>query len=138
MLRLQIENTIKQSGLVLTKMRKKVLLVFFKNQKPLDAKSLQSSVGYIDRVTLFRILNAFEEHKIIHIIRLEDGRKLFALCNQDCSQDAHSHKHIHFECERCEDVSCLPITGFPQFNIPNYIINNISININGICLNCNS
>ena len=138
MLQLQINKIIKECGLTVTKMRKKVLSVFLKSDKPLSLHDIQSLVGYIDRVTLFRILLAFEEKKIIHVIRLDKGDKLFALCEPTCNTENHNHNHIHFQCKDCSDVSCIPIKNFPQFNIPHHLINNVNISINGLCLNCNS
>ena len=137
MLQLQIKKIIKGSGLTVTKIRKKVLNIFLNSSKPLSLHDIQSSVGNIDRVTLFRILSIFEEKKIIHVIRLDKGGKLFALC-ESCNKKNHNHNHVHFQCEKCDDVSCLPIQNFPEFNIPKYRISNVNINMNGICLNCNS
>ena len=136
MLRLKIENIIKKHGLSLTKTRKKVLKLFLNSNKPLSLKEIRSLVGDIDRVTLFRILSVFEEKSIIHNIRLESGQNLFALCKEECSEDQHDHNHVHFQCESCDDVSCLEIDNFPSFKIPNYKLNNININISGICKHC--
>ena len=137
MLQLQIKKIIKECGLTVTKMRKKVLSVFLNSAKPLSLDDIQSLVGYIDRVTLFRILSIFEEKKIIHVIRLDRGGKLFALC-ESCNKDNHNHNHIHFQCEECDDVSCLPIQHFPQFTIPKYRISNVNISMNGLCVKCNN
>ena len=136
MLRLQIKNIIKKHNLSLTKHRKKVLKAFLKSAKPLSLSQIQILVGYIDRVTLFRILSVFEEKKVIHVIRLENGRKLFALCDSTCHKDKHVHDHFHFQCKTCDDVSCVPIKNQLTLNIPEYIIHNVDISITGICTNC--
>ena len=138
MLRLQILKILQGCGLTVTKMRKKVLSIFLNSNKPLSLKEIKLLVGYIDRVTLFRILSAFEEKKVIHVIRLDQGTKLFALCDTECNSERHNHNHIHFQCKKCDDVSCLPIQNFPKIDIPQYIINHVNISINGICVNCNS
>ena len=87
---------------------------------------------------MFRFLAVFEKNKILHIINLEDGQRLYALCNQDCvnSQPTHTHPHVHFKCDDCNDVSCLSIGQLPDVNIPHYIINSININASGLCVNC--
>ena len=136
MLQLQIHNIIKRCGLTLTKIRKKVLSAFLNSTKPLRLKDIQSLVGYIDRVTLFRILTAFEEKKIIHVIRLDNGDKLFALCGSTCNEENHTDNHIHFKCDDCNDVSCLPVKKFPVLSVSNYLIHNVSINASGLCLKC--
>ena len=136
MLRLQIEKILKSSGLSVTKNRKKLLKALLHAAKPLTLNQIRSLIGYIDRVTLFRILSAFEERKIIHKIRLDNGRQLFALCDQGCNSVSHNHDHIHFKCDSCDDVSCLSVDNFPDFKIPNYMIRDISINVNGLCSSC--
>jgi len=135
-LHLQIKNIIKRTGLTLTKSRKKVLNIFLNSEKPLSLKQLRLLVSDMDRVTLFRILSFFEDNKIIHTIRLDKGQDLFALCVEECEKEQHQHNHIHFQCQNCEDVSCLPIKDFPVLSAPNYVINNLSINAVGICKNC--
>jgi Fur family ferric uptake transcriptional regulator len=136
---IQIEKILKNSDLAVTKNRRKVLKVFLKVGKPLDLKTIKSSIANIDRVTLFRILSAFEDCQIIHAIHLDSGDRLYALCNQECSsgEKNHTHNHIHFQCEDCSDVICLPVDTFPVVNIPNYIVNQLNINASGVCANCN-
>lgn len=138
MLHIKVKNIIKNRSLVITKNRINVLKVFIKSGKPLSLKEIRLSINNIDRVTLFRILSVFEENKIIHTINLDNVKKLYALCNQECeSQAIHTHNHIHFYCEDCNDVFCLPINKFPKLSVPNYIFNNLSISAYGKCSNCN-
>ncbi len=136
MLRLSIKDIIKKHSLSITKNRKKILKLFLDSDKPLSLKQIRSSVGLIDRVTLFRILSVFEEKKIIHIIRLESGDTLYAFCKEKCPIGKHEHNHIHFQCESCDTVSCVPINDYPNIQIPNYQLNNININVSGLCSSC--
>jgi len=136
MLRLKIEKILKSSQLSVTKYRKNILKVFLNAGKPLDLNKIKSLINFNDRVTLFRILSAFEEKRIIHKIRLENGRQLFALCDQGCNSVSHNHDHIHFKCDSCDDVSCLSVDNFPEFKIPHYMIRDISVNVNGLCSSC--
>ena len=136
MLRFKVENIIKSHQLSVTKIRKKVLRVFLKSLKPLTLQDIRLLVGSIDRITLFRILSIFEDKGILHRIRLENGKVLYALCQETCQSGKHNHKHIHFKCESCDNVSCLTIDNFPTFSIPNYQFNNININVSGVCQSC--
>ena len=86
-------------------------------------------MGEFDRVTLFRILNLFEEKNIIHSIRIDSENNFYSICYENCGKEGHFHDHVHFKCESCNDVSCLSIDEFPSISIPNYKINNIDINI---------
>ena len=136
MLQLQIEKIIKKAKLSVTRNRKKVLKAFLTESKPLTCQQIQSLINFIDRVTLFRILAVFEEKKIIHKIRLENGDQLFALCDHNCNAKNHNHNHVHFQCDACNEVSCLSVDSFPKLIIPQYVVNNISVNVNGLCAQC--
>ncbi len=138
MLRLKVRNLLKLNGLTITKSRVKVLQFFLRINKPLSLKTIRLSFKDLDRVTLFRILSVFEKNKIIHAINLENGRKLYALCNYECDNSSnHVHNHIHFHCQRCHEVSCLAIEKFPKLSLSDYIFKEININVSGLCLNCN-
>ena len=137
MLRLKIKNIISKYNLSLTKSREKVLRCFLKSNKPLELKEIRKLVGAIDRVTLFRILTIFEKNKIIHVIRLENGKTLYALCHEECGdEEQHIHDHLHFQCTSCDAVACLPVDNFPVIKIPNYLFQNININVSGLCQKC--
>ena len=138
MLHLKIKNKLKQSGLAITKHRSKILGVMFRLAKPSSLKDIRSSLGLMDRVTVFRILNSFEKNNIIHVISLQDGSKLYALCDDKCNslKVCHSTEHIHFKCDSCSDVSCVPLNKFPEINIANHFVSKVNINVSGICVNC--
>ena len=137
MLQLQIRNILKSKGLAVTKGRKNVLKLLIQLAKPVSLLDIKMALKNIDRVTLFRILLVFEKTQIIHVINLDNGRKLYALCEQECSGQQHNHNHIHFQCQSCDDVVCLPIKAFPTLSLSNYIINDLNINASGICVSCN-
>ena len=68
---------------------------------------------------------------------VHNGKKFFALCNHECrAADNHNHKHIHFVCNKCDDVTCLDIDNFPKLKVPNYTFKDVNINVSGICSNC--
>ena len=138
MLHLQFKNRLKKNGLAITKHRLRVLKLFVELKKPACLKDIRMFLGGIDRVTIFRILNAFEKHNIIHVIVLENGQKLYALCDDHCgeSTNCHAHEHVHFQCEDCLDVSCVPLKDFPKISLANYLVKHVSLNVSGLCVNC--
>ncbi len=138
MLHLKVKSLLKSHSLTVTKNRSKVLSYFLKINKPIELKTINLEFNSFDRVTLFRVLNTFEKSKLIHNIILDNGKKFFALCNRECSKlGSHSHNHIHFICEKCDDVSCLDIKNFPKLSAPNYVFKDVNINASGLCSNCN-
>jgi len=138
MLHLQTKNRLKKTGLPITKQRLRVLRVLTELAKPLCLKEIRLLLNGMDRVTVFRILAAFEKYNIIHVIVLENGQKLYALCDDYCGEknNCHAHEHIHFKCETCLDVSCVPLEDFPKISIANYLVKNVNVNVSGLCVNC--
>jgi len=138
MLHLKVKNLLKINNLTITKSRVKVLRIFLRINRPLSLKTIRLTFQDLDRVTLFRILSVFERNNIIHAIKLENGEKLYALCNHECNKSYnHVHDHVHFYCQKCHDVSCLSVDKFPTLSAPNYIFKKIDINVSGLCLKCN-
>ncbi|MAJ90124.1 MAG: hypothetical protein CMD08_02505 [Flavobacteriales bacterium] len=141
MLHLESKYLLKKIPLTVTKNRLKILSYFLKKKKPISLKNINKKFKDFDRVTLFRILSVFEKHKLIHSIILENGKKLFALCKNECRESNHhdcknSSNHVHFVCNECDDVSCLDIDVFPKIQSSNYIFSEININVSGICSKC--
>ena len=88
----------------------------------------------VNRATIYRILNRFEEEGVVHRIVAEDGRQYFAAC-QDCDSQGHQDNHPHFHCTQCERLECLPQPldiSLPQGYRP------VSLNatISGYCAEC--
>ena len=136
MLHANIKNIFKKFSINYTIKRAKVLNFFLKQSKPSTLKDIKIHLGNFDRVTLFRILNLFEKKNIIHSIRIDSENTFYSICSDNCNDKGHSHDHIHFKCESCNDVSCISINEFPSINIPNYKVNNIDINVIGVCKSC--
>ena len=125
-----------EKNISVTSNRIKVLEAFNVLKKPLSIKNIRDYVKSIDRVTLFRILSIFEDVKLIHRIDLIPGKVLYALCFEDCKDNNHYHEHIHFLCEKCDDVSCVEIDNLPTIELTGHHLHNININASGICKNC--
>ena len=60
----------------------------------------------IDRTTIYRILNRFEEDGLVHKVICDDGKQYFAYCS-NCGEEDHNHDHFHFRCTHCGKVECL-------------------------------
>ena len=133
---IQIKELLNNRNLKATSTRLNLLSKMIKYGSAMSYSSIQNQMNPIDRVTLFRILSCFEKKGIIHSIRLENGQHLYAVCKETCRDGQHSHQHIHFTCESCDDVSCLSIDNFPNLSLTNYKFNNININVSGVCQSC--
>ncbi len=82
----------------------------------------------IDRSTIFRTLNTFENSGLIH--KFEDGLGHSKYC-------LSMSNHVHVSCKCCGKTFCLPIHSHPQFSLPeNFQIEEIKYVITGICQDC--
>lgn len=65
-------------------------------------------------------------------------KKKYALCAEGCGgDDHHHHDHIHFHCKKCGETFCLE-TEVPEIELPNYVIDDVEIQIKGVCQGCKS
>lgn len=91
----------------------------------------------LDRVTIYRTLNSFEEAGITHKVMDLEGISKFALCS-NCDHHHHHDEHIHFECTNCKNTFCLDNELTPSLNMPDgYSMSGFDITVQGICKNCN-
>ena len=92
------EKEIQEAKLRVTPARVAMMQLFESHDKPLDGKHLidhlQQELG-IDRVTVFRILNAFVERGLIRKITLGENKARYEL---------NTHDHHHLVCESCGDI----------------------------------
>lgn len=132
-------QVLEESGFRKTEIRLKVLEYIQKLDKAVSQPELERKFNKLaDRVTLYRILSAFEEKGIIHKIMDVHGVARYALCNHNhCSEHQHHDEHVHFNCIECGDVVCLDNVKLPEINLPKeYSLLKMSLNIEGTCNNC--
>jgi Fur family transcriptional regulator, ferric uptake regulator len=89
--------------------------------------------GFMDRVTIYRVLNRFCEDGITHKIMADDGKYYFALCH-GCGEK-HEHNHFHFRCTVCQKVECMEqkiMVSMPR----GYKPQSLSGWVNGLCGSC--
>jgi iron complex outermembrane receptor protein len=91
----------------------------------------------MDRVTLYRILQSFNQDGKIHKIVADDGKSYYALCHS-CSEEHHHDNHVHFKCEKCDKVMCLD----KKVKVPvlpeGYRAASYSFFMNGLCSKCSA
>lgn len=90
---------LKEASLQVTPARVATMQLFESHDKPLDAQHLidhlQKALG-IDRVTVFRILNAFVEKGLIRKLEFGEGKARYELNAED---------HHHFVCTKCGEIT---------------------------------
>jgi len=137
---MNFEELLQNHDLKRTKQRLSVLEILSSRKSAISQPYLEEILGKdIDRVTLYRVLKAFEEKGIIHKIIDFSGTANYAVCNDSCSEDEHYDNHIHLNCKLCSQVYCLDSIHIPSINLPKgFTSDSINLLVNGTCSFCNS
>jgi len=88
----------------------------------------------INKTTIYRILDRFAEKGEVHFVTDKNGKARYAPC-YNCGTSHKIHNHIHFECQKCQEVTCQPNT----VHIPNldgFTIQETQFLVIGICNKC--
>ncbi len=136
---MQPERLLKKHNLRKTSGRLSVLRCFLEYGKALSHGEVQDLVGKkVDRVTLYRILQSFEEKGLLHKVPDDQVSVKYALCDHLHNVDhAHSDNHAHFKCNSCGDTVCLEESAIPNIPTPKgFRVNESFLLLGGLCDQC--
>ncbi len=97
---------------------------------------LQADLKSMDRVSLYRTLNALLEKGLIHRASANEQESYYALCEDSCQPGGHKHQHIHFKCDSCEKIFCLPLKQNIELNTGAFKVNSFEVLAQGLCETC--
>jgi len=122
-----------------TKPRVRVLEEIAAEETAVSQPLLEKKLGSeIDRVTLYRILNLYEEKGILHRIIDRNGTANYAICAPTCTPAHHHDEHVHFNCTVCHKVYCLAIV-LPKIKMPKgFQVESLNTIAYGICDKCSA
>ncbi len=104
------ERLLRDAGLRRTSMRESTLDALMRGGSPMNVPEiLRALPERADAVTLYRTLNTFTRHGLVHRVRGEDGAR-YAF---SAPADRPAHPHPHFICDGCGKVECLEGTELP-------------------------
>lgn len=120
-----------------TQTRDLVLNCFLESDVALSHQALEIALPKsVDRITLYRTLNKFVEHGVLHKIE-NAGQTHFALCHS-CDSHKHTDDHIHFQCVHCSTIQCIHQEENAQYTLPEgFVVEQVEVLIKGICSSCN-
>ncbi|NJN24900.1 MAG: transcriptional repressor [Cyclobacteriaceae bacterium] len=125
-------------GLKKTPIRTGMLELFMAHDFALSASDIvaKMTAGH-DKVTIYRALNSFEEHGILHRAS-EDGHGIkYAMCSSHCPDEPHTDKHAHFVCDVCHQTYCLEDVEVPEVEVSNeFSVSRANYTLCGICKKC--
>ncbi|AYL94166.1 Fur family transcriptional regulator [Mucilaginibacter celer] len=131
------EHLLDKHRLKKTAPRLRVLSMMSSRNTATSQPDLENLMHDIDRVTLYRILSAFEEKGIIHKVFDLNGTANYALCSSNCTEHHHHDEHLHFNCVQCKNVYCLNDMNLPAINLPaGFEPQGFTIYANGLCPKC--
>jgi len=131
------EELLEKHHLKKTGPRLKVLSMLSAKNVATSQPDLETVMVDIDRVTLYRILNAFEEKGIIHKVFDLNGTANYAMCSSKCGENHHHDEHLHFNCTDCKNVYCLDDLQLPQIKLPaGFKPEGYTLYANGLCPKC--
>lgn len=99
--------------------------------------SIQESMKLMDRVTLYRTLSSLADKGIIHKAAQSGNETYYAICEETCAADHHTHDHLHFKCVSCDTITCEKPSNNIEIKLPEFAIHNVSITMEGLCRTCN-
>lgn len=112
-----------------------LIKIFDEAQNALSVVELVENLkSRMNKTTVYRILDRFENEGILHSFTDKDGLKYYAKCH-GCSHLKHEDAHPHFQCKDCGKIECLDMeVSIPKLS--NYKIDTTDILLIGQCESC--
>lgn len=134
------KNILEDFDLRKTKTRSEILDIFLSQSQAISYADIENRLDNAhDRVTVYRTLKTFLEKGIIHKIPSDSGNPKYALCPDECSEEQHSHEHVHFKCDSCGQTTCLETVQVPHIRLPlGYVTRESNLLVAGYCASCSS
>ena len=133
-----LEKILHQHELKKTLGRELVLDYFKAHPQAISHGEMVEALGKrINRASLYRILQDFEQSGLIHKVPDDEVSVKYAYCHNGCSTHQHSDNHVHFKCSNCKETYCLEEVDVPQLKLPASVkVQQTSILVNGLCEAC--
>lgn len=112
-----------------------VMEILSKTTHAMTAEDIMEAIPIkVNKTTIYRILERFIEKGEVHFVTDKNGKAHYALCT-NCGTSHNLHNHIHFECQKCSEVTCLPNT-LHLPNLEGFTIQQTQFLIIGVCNKC--
>ena len=132
---MKAREILNKHNLVRTSCRQSIIDTIVNTGHAISEDEIKSKVeATYDRTTFYRSFKTLIENNIIHKIVVDNQLVKYALSENN----SDSKKHIHFYCNKCEIVECLPDVEIETPTLPNgYHHEETELIIKGLCNNCN-
>lgn len=125
-----------------TDTRLQVLNVLINSKAALSHHEIAGALkqSLIDKVTIYRTLDAFEKKGLIHKVASKDRNWMYAIQLKKEEPVKVDRSHAHFICNQCGRIYCLPVTGFnpspDEGKIKGFKIETRELRYHGLCPDC--
>ncbi|HOY28839.1 MAG TPA: transcriptional repressor [Flavobacteriales bacterium] len=135
---MDVPELLRSKGFRITALRTDLLGLLLRSDRALTQTEVEERLSVaVDRVTVFRALNAFEEAGIVHRVLDGAGTSCFAACASECEHGNHKDAHAHFHCRACGSVYCLPTVAMPTVKVPRgFKVEQGQLELQGTCKAC--
>lgn len=119
-----------------TKQKQGVIDVLKEHKEALSADEVLDKLDLkVNRVTVYRILERFEQEGIAHRVVGLEGKSYYALCSDECDSGHHHDRHAHFQCKSCKSLRCVDAEVIRP-KLDNVQIESVSVLLTGLCESC--
>lgn len=88
-----------------------------------------------NKTTIYRVLARLEDEGEVHSVIGKDANTYYATCHSTCSKHKHNDNHVHRQCKKCGELSCVEI----EVNLPvsnDFIVEETNVLLVGLCVKC--
>lgn len=126
-----------EKGIRPTAVRLLVARMLANAETPLSLADIETALDTAPKSTIFRALNLFLEHRLVHSFEDGSGSLKYELC---CGSEEHSvsDMHTHFFCVQCQRTYCFKSISVPVIELPDgFSMHSVNYMIKGVCSSCN-
>ena len=135
MSKISIQKILEEHGIKATANRILIAAALSDAGRPLSMMELEERIETIDKSGIFRCLNIFKEHHLVHSIEDVEGTRYELCLSHDPEHDEDTH--VHFYCETCHRTFCLDNIHIPPVVLPKgYDSRTSNYLVKGICPEC--
>ena len=138
MIRENCIERLEKKGVRVTSIRILVLDALMNASGTMSLGDLETVLETVDKSSIFRTLELFEKHHVVHSIDDGTGSVKYEVCEGE-DECTLADMHTHFYCEICHRTVCLKDISAPVVSLPQgFQIHSVNYIIKGICPSCRS
>lgn len=127
---------LEKKGVRATSIRIIVLDALMSSSRAMSLSDLETVLDTVDKSSIFRSLEIFEKHHVVHSIDDGTGSIKYEVCEGE-DECTVSDMHTHFYCEKCNRTYCLKDIEVPVVSLPEgFELHSVNYIVKGICKDC--